>query len=404
MEAASASSDGASQARLRRLASLGAGGIALWGGAYGLHAGGAAGAAYLGLSPAAVFATLVTVIVGFWLLLAGLGIPFRGRGVPPARLAEAGRRVAGLEEVKRILRPQLREVHEETEQEALNLMQGLKQVEGEVQSVVEEVGKASEQGEAMEQWFTRSSTGLEEVEAFIRRLADRWQEADDRNQELLASVQGLSEVLETIKSISKQTDVLALNASIEAANAGAAGKGFAVVAEEVRAMASRTTESTDLIEQRIRSIQEHAAGGKAATTAEALKEEGQEKVGALREAFDQLGGGDGRFLEYHAQVLESLTEASRAVEGRISELLAGLQFQDVTRQRLEQVEAVLEREERQLAALASWLEDPGADLPEEALDADVLYRDYVMESQRRTHRAASGADAEASAAPKVELF
>nr|WP_047290259.1 methyl-accepting chemotaxis protein [Pseudomonas protegens] len=129
----------------------------------------------------------------------------------------------------------------------------------EMSAAVDEVARNAEAAaqssrESME--FTRS--GIENVAQTLKAiegLAGNVASTGEQVKALSSRAQDISKVVEVIRAVAEQTNLLALNAAIEAARAGEQGRGFAVVADEVRALAHRTQQSTQEIEQMISAIQ-----------------------------------------------------------------------------------------------------------------------------------------------------
>ncbi|MET3050232.1 MULTISPECIES: methyl-accepting chemotaxis protein [Pseudomonas] len=124
-----------------------------------------------------------------------------------------------------------------------------------VQEVARNAEEASEAALVADQQAREGDRVVGEAIAQIERLAHEMNHSSEAMGQLKGESDKIGSVLDVIKSVAQQTNLLALNAAIEAARAGEAGRGFAVVADEVRSLAQRTQQSTEEIEALIASLQ-----------------------------------------------------------------------------------------------------------------------------------------------------
>lgn len=124
-----------------------------------------------------------------------------------------------------------------------------------VQEVARNAEEASEAAVAADQQAREGDKVVGEAIAQIERLATEVGNSTEAMGHLKRESDKIGSVLDVIKSVAQQTNLLALNAAIEAARAGEAGRGFAVVADEVRSLAQRTQKSTEEIEELIAGLQ-----------------------------------------------------------------------------------------------------------------------------------------------------
>lgn len=131
-----------------------------------------------------------------------------------------------------------------------------------------------------------TETILQQTVTSLQSLADEITQAGTVIHTLDSDVSNIASILDVIKGIAEQTNLLALNAAIEAARAGEQGRGFAVVADEVRALASKTQDSTGEIQKMIERLQ---SGAKEAVSAMELStQSGEETIGLANQASKSL--------------------------------------------------------------------------------------------------------------------
>ena len=237
---------------------------------------------------------------------------------------------------------------EEIEQAAT----AVNQMTAAVDDVARNAVSTSEASRQSEQAAQRGRVQVLKTVESIGVLASGVTDTSQCIEHLAGRVHEISRVLEVIRAIADQTNLLALNAAIEAARAGDAGRGFAVVADEVRALAHRTQQSTEEIEQMIGGIRHdtdeavtamHSSNSLASATLDVARSAGE----ALEEITQSISQINERNLmiasasEQQAQVAREVDRNLIGIRDLSQQVLDGARHTDIAGQELSRMAVAL---------------------------------------------------------------
>ncbi len=256
----------------------------------------------------------------------------------------------------------------------------IRQVAGNAQAVTSVSAGAAEAARTGAKTVSATVKNMEQIKAKVNLSAQRVAEMGARSDQI-------DVILETIEDIANQTNLLALNAAIEAARAGEHGKGFAVVADEVRKLAERAGKATKEIGGLIKSIQHTVAeavaamdeGGQEVESGVKMASEAgkalEEIIKAAEEVYrqaEQADQGAEQMKAASSKLVSSVEEVNNVVEGNLSATsVMSTGISEVTRA-IENIAAVSEENSAAIEEVSASAEEMSAQVEEVSASAQSL--------------------------------
>ncbi|MDF2152833.1 methyl-accepting chemotaxis protein [Vibrio sp. CAU 1672] len=207
--------------------------------------------------------------------------------------------------------------HEQSEQSLL-VVTSMNEMIATIGEISQNAACAAESAECATAETQNGKLVLQEATGVITDLADQMNNMSGVVTSLAEQTQSIGSILEVIRGISEQTNLLALNAAIEAARAGEAGRGFAVVADEVRNLATKTAQSTNEIQVMIDQLQDKASNAvDVMEGSKSLTVGGTQATEKAQQALEKISAQVMTILDMNTQVATA-TEQQSSVANEIN--------------------------------------------------------------------------------------